>query len=251
MKTRLLILAGAIAACLILLPLAAHAAAQKGVKELLDENGQPKTPLSDAEALLEAAIRLPASALLGAALAFRPRRRGTPPRNPAVIQTQILLAVVGALVMMVVGSSLARAFGIVGAAGLIRYRAKIEDPKDAGVMLAALGVGLAAGVGLYLLAAFGTAFFLLLLGVVESLNEDQKVFDLTVHAEQIETLRPGLETLLRRQGVDYELRTSAEDSLCYAVRLPLDRRTDRLSAAINRLAPGRVTSVGWEERKVK
>ena len=43
--------------------------------------------------------------------------------------------------MLVVGSSLARAFGIVGAAGLVRYRAKIEDPKDAGVMLSTLAVG--------------------------------------------------------------------------------------------------------------
>ena len=67
-----------------------------------------------------------------------------------------MLALVGAMVMMVVGSSLARAFGIVGAAGLIRYRAKIEDPKDAGVMLSTLAIGLASGVGLYLFAIFAT-----------------------------------------------------------------------------------------------
>src|SRR6185295_1269510 len=93
-------------------------------------------------------VRLPLAAVLGAALAMRPRRAGTPHRRPAVVQTQIILAVVGALVMIVVGASLARAFGVVGIAGLVRYRAKIEDPKDAGVMLAALGVGLGAGVGL-------------------------------------------------------------------------------------------------------
>jgi uncharacterized membrane protein YhiD involved in acid resistance len=230
---------------------AGRAAVQPAPGQVLTDEGGPANTLPDVAVLVEAAIRLPVAALLGAALAFRPRRRGTPSRNPAVIQTQILLAVVGALVMMVVGSSLARAFGIVGAAGLIRYRAKIENPKDAGVMLAALGVGLATGVGLYLLAAFGTVFFLLLLGVVESLNEGQKLFDLTVEAEEIATLRPALEALLQRQHVEYELRGSAEKSLIYAVRLPLDRRTDRVSSAIGRLAPGRVTSVGWEERKAK
>ena len=57
------------------------------------------------------------------------------------MQTQIILAIVGAVVMFVVGSSLARAFGIVGAAGLIRYRAKLEDAKDAGVMLSTLSNG--------------------------------------------------------------------------------------------------------------
>ena len=81
-----------------------------------------------------AVLALPFATALGAALAFRPRRRGTPPRSAPVIETQIVLAVVGATVMLVVGSSLARAFGIVGAANLIRYRAKIDDPKDAVVI---------------------------------------------------------------------------------------------------------------------
>ena len=97
--------------------------------------------------LKHALARLPIAAGLACVLAFRPRRKGTPPRQAPVIQTQIILAVVGAVVMLVVGSSLARAFGIVGAAGLVRYRAKIDDPKDAGVMLSTLAVGLAAGVG--------------------------------------------------------------------------------------------------------
>ena len=95
----------------------------------------------------EALVRLPLAAILGTALALRPRRKGTPPRMPAVVQTQIILSIVGAIIMLVVGASLARAFGIVGAANLIRYRSKIDDPKDAGVMLCALAVGLASGVG--------------------------------------------------------------------------------------------------------
>ena len=68
-----------------------------------------------------------------------------------------MLAIVGAVVMLIVGSSLARAFGIVGVASLIRYRAKIDDPKDAVVMLASLTLGLACGVELYGLAVFATA----------------------------------------------------------------------------------------------
>ena len=81
--------------------------------------------------LARAAVSLPVAAVLCAALAFRPRRYGTPKRDPEVIHTQVILGVVGAVVMLVIGESLARAFGIVGAAGLVRYRAKIEDPKDA------------------------------------------------------------------------------------------------------------------------
>ena len=93
------------------------------------------------DAIRNAALTLPIAALLGAALAFRPKRKGTPPRSAPVIQTQIILAVVGAVVMIVVGTSLARAFGIVGAANLIRYRAKIDDPFDNKLIHTLRGVG--------------------------------------------------------------------------------------------------------------
>ena len=119
-----------------------------------------------------AVLALPVATALGAALAFRPRRRGTPPRSAPVIETQIVLAVVGATVMLVVGSSLARAFGIVGAANLIRYRAKIDDPKDAVVMLSTLSVGLCCGVELYGLALFATVFLLGVLWAVESIEPE-------------------------------------------------------------------------------
>jgi uncharacterized membrane protein YhiD involved in acid resistance len=76
------------------------------------------------------------------------------------VQTQIILAIIGALVMIVVGTSLARAFGVVGAAGLVRYRAKVDDPKDAGVMLTTLAIGLASGIGVYGLAVFATLFLM-------------------------------------------------------------------------------------------
>lgn len=59
--------------------------------------------------LIMAMVRLPLAAALAAGLALRPRGRGTPPRDLAVIHTQIILAVVGALVMIVVGTSVARA----------------------------------------------------------------------------------------------------------------------------------------------
>lgn len=52
------------------------------------------------EEVFAALVRLPIAAALGAALALRPRRRGTPIRQPAVVQTQIVLAVVGALIML-------------------------------------------------------------------------------------------------------------------------------------------------------
>ena len=57
------------------------------------------------------------------------------------------MAVVAGAMMMVVGDSAARAFGIFAAASLVRFRTNIRDPKEITVLLICLGVGLAAGVG--------------------------------------------------------------------------------------------------------
>jgi hypothetical protein len=199
-----------------------------------------------------AAIALPIATLLGAALAFRPRRRGTPPRSAPVIQTQIVLSVVGALVMFVVGSSLARAFGIVGAANLIRYRAKIDDPKDAVVMLATLSIGLATGVELYGLAIFGTLFILGVLWVIESVEpERRKMFELKVTAADPASLRSDVEAILRRHEVKYELRSAGAKELVYQAELPLNTRTDRVANAILQLQPNGETEVFWDEKKKK
>jgi uncharacterized membrane protein YhiD involved in acid resistance len=202
--------------------------------------------------LQDALIRLPLAALLGAALALRPRRKATPPRMPAVVQTQIILAVVGAVIMLVVGASLARAFGIVGAANLIRYRSKIEDPKDAVVMLCALAVGLASGVGLYALAVFSTAFLMVALGVIESFEKGVKRFELTIKAgDKTDEMKPRIENVLRRFNLEHELRSSADDQVAYEVALPLEVNRDRVSNAILRLDPEGHASVEWSEKKNK
>ena len=201
------------------------------------------------EELFASAIRLPLAALLGAVLALRPRRRGTPERQPAVVQTQIVLAVVGSLIMLVVGASLARAFGIVGAANLIRYRSKIDDPKDAVVMLCALSVGLASGVGLYGLSVVGTLFIVFCLWIIEGFEPQTRVFELSIKmGDKTQDLRPKIEEVLRRFKAKYELRTAAEDVISYMVTTPRLLRTDRVSNAIMELDPEGKGSVEWNEK---
>ena len=215
-----------------------------------DTDFHPIHPLHEID---DAMVRLPLAARLGAALALRPKRRGTPPRSPAVVQTQIILAVVGALIMLVVGASLARAFAIVGAANLIRYPSKIDDPKDAVVMLCALSVGLAAGVGIYALSAFATVFLVAALWVIESFEpRTLKPFDLKVKAgDQTDELRPRIEAILRRYNCEFELRASSDEEVTYDVQVPLEIQTDRVSNAILRLDPDGHAAVDWVEKKKK
>ena len=212
----------------------------------------PEALVSHAEMVAVAMIALPMAAGLCALLAFRPRRRGTPLRSAPVIQTQIILGLVGAVVMLIVGSSLARAFGVVGVAGLIRYRAKIDDPKDAVVMLGTLSIGLACGVGLYGLAVFSTLFILVVLWVIESFEpERRKTFELKISNGDPASLRADVEGILRRSNIRYELRSAGIKDLVYKAQLPLDARTDRIANAILTLKPGGEVEVSWDEKKDK
>jgi uncharacterized membrane protein YhiD involved in acid resistance len=233
---------------LAFLPLATGVGATAGLPVVASE---PALDMPHQWLLFQHALyRIPLAAVLGAALAFRPRRRGTPPRSPAVMQTQILLALVGAIVMLVVGSSVARAFGIVGAASLVRYRAKIADPKDAGIMLSTLGIGLASGVGLYLLAGFATLVTLGVVWILESLEpEGHRLFNLKIKSKAADELKPRVESILSRNRVGYDLRSSNGGEVVYEVRVPLEKKTERLSNAILGLDPEGGTAVEWGDKK--
>src|SRR5262245_13882132 len=200
--------------------------------------------------LEQAAARLPIAALLGTLLALRPRRAASPPRDPAVIETQIVLAIVGALIMLIVGASLARAFGIAGAANLIRYRAKIEDPKDAVVMLSTLAVGLASGVGLFGIAAASTLFIAVTLWIIEGFEHRVRTFLLVARlGPKTSARRAEVERLLKKGKTLFELRSTGDEELSYLVNAGGSLKTERLTAALSALAPDGKAQIEWREEK--
>jgi MgtC family protein/uncharacterized protein DUF4956 len=235
----------------IFAPVRAQSTAKSIAKSIFSEEGPVDTTwMAQLEGFEHSLVRLPLAALLSAMLAFRPRRRGTPKRSAPVIQTQIILAVVGAIVMLVVGASLARAFGIVGAAGLIRYRAKVEDPKDAGVMLSTLAVGLACGVGLYIFAVFAAVFVLGVLLVIESIDPaPYLLFDLTITAKDSKGLKKEIERTLRRREIPYELCSTSDDKITYEVKMPPGLHTDVISNALVLLDSKHHVNVSWAHKK--
>ena len=68
----------------------------------------------------------------------------------------IMLSMITAIVIMVIGNNLARAFGMVGAMSIIRFRTAVKDASDIMFVFFALSIGLAAGVKLYSVAILGT-----------------------------------------------------------------------------------------------
>jgi hypothetical protein len=194
---------------------------------------------------------LPSAALLAGAMGYvRPIRRGLLPRPSHVIQTQVLLAMVGAIIILVVADSLARAFAIVGAAGLVRYRAKIDDPKDAGVLLVSLAIGLITGTGLILLAIFTTIFVMGVLWLLESLEPvDRSFYELVIKSKDATKLRPRIDHVLRKSNVRYELRGSSPDELRYEVSVPFDKKLGKLTKQIVAVDKTDETSAEWASTK--
>jgi hypothetical protein len=196
---------------------------------------------------------LPSAAILGAAMGFvRPVRRGLVPRSSHVIHTQVLLAVVGAIIIMVVAESLARAFAIVGAAGLVRYRARIEDPKDAGVLLVSLAIGLIMGTGAVIVATFTCFFVIAVLWILESMEPaDITQFDLVVATKNALRARPHIEQALKRRNVKFVLSESTATELHYSVAVPLNKRINKLAKAIRSIDKREDFHVDWHLKKPK
>jgi len=72
--------------------------------------------------------------------------------------TNIFVAVIVCMVIMIIGNNLARAFALVGALSIIRFRTVIKDTKDTAYIFWALAAGMASGTGSYFLAIAGTIF---------------------------------------------------------------------------------------------
>lgn len=203
------------------------------------------------------ALRFSLAAFLASLLAFRPRRGA---RNPYVAQTQILMAVVAGGMMMVVGDSAARAFGIFAAASLVRFRTNIRDPKETTVLLVCLGVGLAAGVGRWDMAVILTLFVLISLAVLEYFERFQvfRSMEVRVQTRSVEKTDDVLKRLFDRHRFEYELRElNREDedeplgAIVYLVNLDPVTSTSKLSEEILADDRDNIDSVEWDQKESK
>jgi hypothetical protein len=204
------------------------------------------------------ALRFSLAAFLAALLAFRPRKgMSFSRRNPYVAETQILMAVVAGAMMMVVGDSAARAFGIFAAASLVRFRTNIRDPKEITVLLVCLGVGLAAGVGRWDMAIILSLFVLVTLAILEYFEESQvfRSMQVSVSTRNTDTTHEVLKRIFKRNRFDTELRElnrPDEDKpmgkIVYVVNMRAKVSTDRLSEEILSSDRENVDSVEWEQK---
>jgi hypothetical protein len=103
--------------------------------------------------------RMGCALVLGALIAWRPLSRlgGSEPARQSHAHALFMMTLAATLVVMVIGDSLARAFGVVGLGSFVRFRTSLKDPRDAVLFFVAIGVGMACGLGQVVIAALGVA----------------------------------------------------------------------------------------------
>lgn len=222
-------------------------------------NSDPARPESWSTVILRVMVRLTLAALLTAMLAFRPRKFAVfIKRNLFVAQTQILLAVVASALMMIVGDSAARAFGIFAAVSVVRFRTNIRDPKEVTVLLVSLAVGLATGVGRWELAAVLSLFVLILLWALEYREQEliTRTMELKVTTRNLVETHTAIKGILREHQFSSELRTlnreDADDPLgeiVFCVEMNPLISTDVLSDEILSADHTNIDTIEWSQQK--
>ena len=78
------------------------------------------------------------------------------------VQSLVLITVVVSMVMVVIGSNIITALGLMGALAIIRFRNILKDTRDIAFIFCCLVVGMAAGSQRYSIAIIGTVFLSLI-----------------------------------------------------------------------------------------
>jgi len=84
--------------------------------------------------------------------------------------TLVMIPCIIAIIILLVGNNVARAFGLAGAFSIIRFRSQPGDPKDIAYVFFTMAAGLACGVGLYVYAIFFTVLLCLFMAMLCRFN---------------------------------------------------------------------------------
>ena len=90
--------------------------------------------------------------------------------------TIILMGIIVSVIMLIIGSNIARAFSLVGALSIIRFRTAIKDPMDVGYLFFAMAVGMACGTQFYGIAIVTTFFISAIIFFLSRTNFGSRIF---------------------------------------------------------------------------
>ena len=129
------------------------------------------TAASNPISLTDAVLTILISFILGAAISItymKTSNKGGYSQNFSL--TLVIIPTVIAIIVLLIGSNIARAFSLAGAFSIIKFRSAPGDPKDIAFVLFTMAAGLACGVGAYGYAGFFTIFLCALMYILSYIN---------------------------------------------------------------------------------
>ncbi|MET7402544.1 DUF4956 domain-containing protein [Dactylosporangium sp. NPDC005572] len=172
--------------------------------------------------------------------------------SQSYVQTLVILGMLISLIMLVVGSNIARAFALVGALSVVRFRNAIKETRDVGFIFLVMGVGMATGTRFYTLAVVATVAISLVIMVMYRFNW----FALNVQRQVVKVQVPpdadytaAIQDVLVRFTTEFELvsmesiRGGALTELMYTVRLAKGREPGALITALGEHNAGQRVTV--------
>ncbi|GAA4528766.1 MULTISPECIES: DUF4956 domain-containing protein [Nonomuraea] len=172
--------------------------------------------------------------------------------SQSYVQTLVVLGMLISLIMLVVGSNIARAFALVGALSVVRFRNAIKETRDVGFIFLVMGVGMAVGTRFYLLAVVAAVTISLIVVVMHrfdwfQLNVRRQVVKVQVPADEDYT--HAIQDVLIRHTDEFELvsmesiRGGALTELMYTVKIKKGGEPADLMAALRERNHGQSVTV--------
>lgn len=162
------------------------------------------TALSLPRALLTLAVAI----VLGAIISFT-YMKTQPAFSQSFTLTMVILPAIVAIIIMLIGSNIARAFSLAGAFSIIRFRSAPGDAKDISYVLFSMAAGLSAGVGAFGYAVLFTVILCVLmyaLGKAKFGTRKDPLKTLKITIPENLGYEEAFEEVFRRHHVEYELR---------------------------------------------
>ncbi|MFG1946234.1 DUF4956 domain-containing protein [Nonomuraea sp. NPDC048826] len=172
--------------------------------------------------------------------------------SQSYVQTLVILGMLISLIMLVVGSNIARAFALVGALSVVRFRNAIKETRDVGFIFLVMGVGMAVGTRFYLLAIVAAVTISLIIFVMHRFNW----FQLNVRRQVVKVQVPSdedythvIQDVLIRHTDEFELvsmesiRAGALTELMYTVKIKKGGEPADLMAALRERNHGQSVTV--------
>ncbi|MFJ2757991.1 DUF4956 domain-containing protein [Nocardioides sp. NPDC087217] len=172
--------------------------------------------------------------------------------SQSYVQTLVLAGMVVSLIMLVVGSNIARAFALVGALSVIRFRNAVKETRDVGFIFLVMAIGMTTGTRFYLLAIAATVMICLVLVLMNKFNW----FKLDVQRQVVKVQVPPepeytavVEDLMIQHCSDFELvstesvRAGALIELYYTAQLKKGSSSRELLQALSAVNSGQRVTV--------